>query len=64
MQKFISLSVTALLISTVIAVGTWATAPAGAPDQTAVSDVSGVRINPLKMMTNAKDLPVEQYDAH
>jgi predicted secreted Zn-dependent protease len=64
MRKIISLSITALLILTVIAVGTWATAPTGAADQTAVFGVSGVRINPFEMMTNAKDLPVQQYDTH
>jgi hypothetical protein len=63
-RKIISLGIATLLILTVVAVGTWATAPNGSQDQTAVSGLIGVRINPFEMMTNAKDSPVQQYDTH
>jgi hypothetical protein len=58
MRKMLSFGIAAMLSAVVIAAGvTAATRSQGQPESTAVT------INALALMMNAKDLPVQQYDA-
>ena len=56
MRKTMSFAIAAAMLS-LVAVGTWA-ATTRSPQQ---AGTAGVAINPLAMMTEAKDLPAPQY---
>ena len=57
MRTIISFGIATMLV--LVAIGSWATT-SGSQTQ---PQLSGAQIVPLELMMNAKDIPVQQYDA-
>jgi hypothetical protein len=58
MRKMLSFGIAAML--TVVAITAWATATIRSQNE---PETTAVAINAFALMTNAADLPVQQYDA-
>jgi hypothetical protein len=57
MRTIISFGIATILV--LVAVGTWATTS----DSQVHPQRSGAKVDPLELMMNAKDLPIQRWDA-
>jgi hypothetical protein len=57
MRTIISFGIATILV--LVAVGTWATTS----DSQVQPQLSGAKVDPLELMMNAKDLPIQRFDA-
>jgi hypothetical protein len=55
MRTIISFGIATILV--LVAVGTWATTTQVQPQ------LSGAKVDPLELMMNVKDLPIQRFDA-